>query len=212
MSYEIYREWKKLPINRRPYMSVVIPVANQADEIVPTIGAIISQLCDVCSYWELIVVDGGSTDGTDQLVADLGLSNLVLLQAGRDSTEASRLHQGVQAARGHYILTTEPENRTPIEAVTQLLPELELGTYDMAVGHRGASVAQKINAGRLSLIARLNVIDNYAETTSLMLFRQEAAKPLFRKLEDKNRDSGKEICRLADKLQYKVCRVPVKSV
>ena len=113
MSYPIYRQWKNAKIDDRPYLSVVIPAANHAEVIVPTIGAVISQMCDTCTYWELIVVDGGSTDGTVEFVAELGLPNLTLLQTGGDSTLTERLQQGVRAARGHYILITEPENLAP---------------------------------------------------------------------------------------------------
>ncbi|GAB4443513.1 MAG: hypothetical protein Kow0031_25770 [Anaerolineae bacterium] len=210
MSYETFRQWKNSQNNRRPYLSVVIPVVNQAEEIVPTLGAVISQVCDVCSYWELIVVDGGSNDGTVELVLSLALPNVSVIHAGRDSSVADRLRKGVMAARGHYILTTEPKNLAPIEELGRLLPLLERGAYDIALGEKDSRHTRKVSSGRLSLWERLQARNSNNNSTTLMLFRHDAAKPIFLEMPSPVDNPVKEICQIADKYQYKVSRVPVK--
>lgn len=67
----------------REFVTIVIPTLNEADNILRVIGSVIP--CD--HDFEIIVVDGGSTDGTKELVASLNdvrvrlIDNPLLIQA-----------------------------------------------------------------------------------------------------------------------------------
>ena len=75
-------------------ISVVIPTLDEADRILRLLGALAPQLR---SSDEIIVVDGGSTDGTAQLVRGAGLPRVRLLEAPRG--RGVQLRAGAEAAR-----------------------------------------------------------------------------------------------------------------
>ena len=57
-----------LPGDKQPFFSIVIPTYNRAEKLVKAVNSILEQ--EFFRY-EIIVVDDGSTDSTQDMVADL---------------------------------------------------------------------------------------------------------------------------------------------
>ena len=77
-------------------LSVIIPTVNEAKAI----DALLDQLAHQTGVnLEVIVVDGGSTDATPQVVLENG-AKLLKTQAGR----GIQMNQGAEAASGEYLL------------------------------------------------------------------------------------------------------------
>jgi glycosyltransferase involved in cell wall biosynthesis len=89
-------------------VSVVIPAWNRADRIE---GAILSALEQEPKPLEIIVVDDGSTDGTDagRLVALDARVRVIRHDANRGAAEAR--NTGVAAARGDWIAFLDSDDR-----------------------------------------------------------------------------------------------------
>ncbi|MCK4306340.1 MAG: glycosyltransferase, partial [Candidatus Eisenbacteria sp.] len=87
-----------------PALSVVLPVLNEARDIGRLLGEIMEQTTPAGGF-EVLVVDGGSTDDTRDIVADFcnRLPNCRLLDNPRKRSGAGR-NVGIRAARGKYIL------------------------------------------------------------------------------------------------------------
>ena len=51
---------------RKPSLSVVIPMFNEIENVSPMIARVHEGLANYDGRWELLVVDDGSTDGTPQ--------------------------------------------------------------------------------------------------------------------------------------------------
>ena len=81
-----------------PKVSVIIPTYNRARIVGEAIDSVLSQGYD---DFELIVVDDGSTDGTEDLVASY-LPRLSYLYQGHRGVSAAR-NRGIASARGEYI-------------------------------------------------------------------------------------------------------------
>lgn len=82
-----------------PRVSVIIPTYNRAQFISSAIGSVLSQ---TYRDFELIVVDDGSTDGTDKVVAAFDDPRLIYLpQANRGRSNAR--NKALASARGDYI-------------------------------------------------------------------------------------------------------------
>src|SRR6202521_1454591 len=94
----------KLPV------TIVIPTLNEAAQICEAVGA---------AKWasEVIVVDGGSTDGTPDLARSAGAT---VLEVPRRTIAAQR-NAGIVAARNNWILALDADERVP----TDLRDELE---------------------------------------------------------------------------------------
>lgn len=82
-----------------PLVSIVIPVFNQARFVLETVGSAVSQ-----NYrnLEVIVVDDGSTDGTDALLAR-EFGDAITLIRQRNAGPSAALNAGIEAARGSFI-------------------------------------------------------------------------------------------------------------
>ena len=81
-----------------PKVSVVIPTYNRGRVVGEAIDSVLSQRYD---DFELIVVDDGSTDGTEELLASY-LSRLTYIYQEHRGVSAARNH-GIVSARGEYL-------------------------------------------------------------------------------------------------------------
>ena len=90
-------------------ISIIIPVLNEAQ----TIEELLYHLIDSASLeniTEIIVVDGGSTDGTQTLVKNLGL-NIKLLNTKKG--RAKQMNAGAKIARGELLYFLHADSFPP---------------------------------------------------------------------------------------------------
>ena len=85
-------------------ISVIIPTLNEAPRLAPLIGGLRAQ----GGGHEIIVVDGGSRDGTQAAARTLGVR---VLEAG--GGRGSQLACGAEAARGDILLFLHADTRFP---------------------------------------------------------------------------------------------------
>jgi dolichyl-phosphate beta-glucosyltransferase len=219
MSYEAYRDWKQNKITAEPHLSVVIPAYNEAERIVPTIGAIASHISSLGFPWELLVADDGSTDDTVALVKELELANVRVLETTQNGGKGSAVRRGMLAANGRYVLFTDADNSTPIEELDRLMKAVESGGYDIAIGSRAAEGAEEANksrlrhlmSGGLRLLVRTVLGIGVRDTQcGFKLFTREAAHRLHRAQKLFGFSFDLEILYLAQKLGYRVAELPVR--
>jgi glycosyltransferase involved in cell wall biosynthesis len=82
-----------------PRFSVVVPTFNRRDTLAATLESVRAQSC---TDWELIVVDDGSTDGTDELVRELDIDGLRYLWQENQGVTHAR-NRGARSALGRYV-------------------------------------------------------------------------------------------------------------
>ena len=82
-----------------PETSVIIPTYNRADVLSRAIESVLEQ-----SYqdFELIIVDDGSTDGTESVVHQYDDDRLIYITQSNAGANAAR-NRGIKAATGEYI-------------------------------------------------------------------------------------------------------------
>ncbi len=83
-----------------PRVSVILPTRNRAEVLPRAIGSVLGQ-----SFpdFELIVVDDGSTDGTDALIRDYTDPRLIYLQPPDVLGDAGARNRGIAIARGEWL-------------------------------------------------------------------------------------------------------------
>lgn len=215
-----YRRWAQTPVEEPIAFSVVVPAYNEAERIVPTIGAIASHLSSLGQPWELIVADDGSTDNTVELLTDLSLVNMHVLVAEKNGGKGSAVRRGMFEARGAVVLFADADQSTPIEQFGDLLTRIEDGA-DVAIGSRsanGASVANK-SVGRKVLSKGLNLLVQvgfgvpFSDTQcGFKMFTAEAADLLFRRQLVDEFSFDLEILYLAKKFDLRVDEVAVEWI
>jgi len=86
----------------QPTISVVIPVKNEAAGIAACLDGILSQTVPV---QEILVIDSGSTDGTQEIVQRYDLARLLDIEPG-DFNHGDTRNLGVRETSGELILFT----------------------------------------------------------------------------------------------------------
>ena len=82
-------------------VSVIIPVFNNVHY---TSMAIDNYLSQKCLYSELIVIDGGSTDGTKEVIESYAFRNSsIRWVSDKDEGQSDAMNKGIQLAKGKYI-------------------------------------------------------------------------------------------------------------
>src|SRR5258708_16686961 len=108
-------------MSMRTGITAVIPVLNEADSI----GFVVRELPrDVVG--EVIVVDGGSSDGTQAVAAAAGAR--VLVADGRGYGRACA--QGAAAARGEIVVFLDGDGADRGDLVGRLVAPVAAGTHD----------------------------------------------------------------------------------
>ena len=94
------------------HVSVVIPVCNEADNVVPLAREIHAAL-GAGGAPEIIFVDDGSTDGTAAAVqaARAEMPGVRLLRHSRRSGQSAAVRNGVRAARNEWIATLDGDGQ-----------------------------------------------------------------------------------------------------
>lgn len=83
-----------------PMVSVIIPTYNRAHVLGRAIKSVIDQ---TFTDFELIVVDDGSTDNTEELVTSFDDSRIRFLRHGQNRGVSAARNTGIRWARGQYI-------------------------------------------------------------------------------------------------------------
>jgi rSAM/selenodomain-associated transferase 2 len=146
-------------------LSVVVPALNEAGGIRAALEALAPLRA---RGHEVILVDGGSTDGTAALAG--GLCDLVLTAPrGR----AVQMNAGALAATGHMLLFLHTDTRLPPGADVLVLSASMWGRFDVRI--EGRHPLLKVVAWAMNLRSRLTGI----ATGDQAIFVRRAAFPGF---------------------------------
>jgi glycosyltransferase involved in cell wall biosynthesis len=140
-------------------VSVVIPTLNEADNLRCVVPGLPRR-------YELIVVDGGSTDGTVQVARTLRPDAVVMRQTGRGKGDA--LLCGFQAATGEVIVTFDGDGSARADEIPHFVDALQ--DADFAKGSRfvegggSADLTRLRRFGNLFLCGLVNLLYGTAYT------------------------------------------------
>ena len=101
-------------------VSVIIPALNEADGI----GATLASVARQTGPWEVVVADGGSTDGTPEAVRR-AMPEARIVAPGRG--RARQMNAGAEAATGDVLLFLHADTRLPDGALRDVRRALAEG-------------------------------------------------------------------------------------
>lgn len=121
-----------------PALSVVVPVYNEAGNILPLAEKTVGALRSIGRPFELIFVNDGSTDTTSAEIAEAHTrwAEVAELPLAKNSGQAIALLTGLQAARGEYLLMMDGDGQNDPADYPKLLALVESGEVDLACGWR----------------------------------------------------------------------------
>ncbi len=113
---------------KKTELSVVIPLYNEAENILRLIKALNQLHKSLPSFTELIFVDDGSTDSTVALLQTnkIKISNKILCLS-RNFGHQSALLAGLREAKGKYVVTLDGDLQHPLEIIPQMVKQHRKG-------------------------------------------------------------------------------------
>jgi glycosyltransferase involved in cell wall biosynthesis len=89
-------------------ISIIMPTYNRAAYIIETIKSIQDQ---TYSNWELIIIDDGSEDNTEELIAQIKDERVLFYKAGRIGVIGKTKNIGLAKANGGFIAFMDSDDR-----------------------------------------------------------------------------------------------------
>jgi len=137
-------------------VDVVIPVLNEAHVLERSVLTLRGFLGNHPRYaWRIVVVDNGSTDGTDRVATGLAerfsdVSFLHLSQRGRGRA----LRYAWMQSRADVMCYMDVDLSTELAALPRLIDAVAVEGYDVATGSRLMSGAREVRSAKREMISR----------------------------------------------------------
>ncbi|HVE13887.1 MAG TPA: glycosyltransferase family 2 protein [Elusimicrobiota bacterium] len=167
-----------------PAYSVVIPVHDEAESIVPLLRSLRDVMDALGRPYETIIVDDGSTDGTARALSDapeLPSPGVLIRLDGRQGKSAA-LQAGYDAARAPVLITLDGDGQNDPADIPELLAKLAEG-FDVVCGWRHArqDPASKRWASRAANAIRRRLTGETVHDVgcALRVLRREALEKIY---------------------------------
>lgn len=202
-------------------ISIVIPAYNEQDRIVTTLNKIYKYLKQNKYEFEIIVVDDGSIDKTNEIAESFEKDNkeIVLCRHEKNMGKGASVRTGVLMAGGDYILFSDSDLSTPIEELEKLLFWIKDKNYDIAIASRGLPDSKipvpqpwyrRIMGKFFPIMVRMIVTNKFRDTQcGFKLFKKDIAKNIFKEQKITGFAFDVEILYKALLKNYKIKEVPV---
>jgi dolichol-phosphate mannosyltransferase len=119
-------------------ISIIVPVYNEADNVLPMVREVVEAMSGVGRTWELLFVDDASTDATPKQIASAAQADSRVrgLRHQRNAGQSAAVWTGIQATNSPIICTLDGDlQNNPAD-----LPAMigELARFDFVSGMRVA--------------------------------------------------------------------------
>ncbi len=168
-----------------PYVSVVIPVYNEAENLPALLESLSKTLKELNQSFEIIVIDDGSTDETVQVLKRLKheYSELRAVLFRRNFGQSAAMTAGFDLARGEVVVSMDGDLQNDPADIPMLIEKLEQG-YDIVSGWRkdrkDAFLSRTLPSKIANwLIGKATGIRLHDYGCSLKAYRKEIAKNLL---------------------------------
>lgn len=167
-------------------LSVVIPMYNEAENVIPMLEGIHQGLATYSGPWELICVDDGSQDDTMRLLKTTAAGygpHVCVLRHRRNFGQTAAMQSGIDAARGQLIATLDGDLQNDPADIPRMIEELNARDLDLLAGWRKQrhDEATRKLFSRIAnrLIAKITGVQLHDYGCSLKIYRAEVLKDVI---------------------------------
>ncbi|MGP4982073.1 glycosyltransferase [Glutamicibacter arilaitensis] len=119
------RHWEHKPADALPLASIVISTYNRANYLSDSLNSVLAQ--NASEDIEIIVVDDGSTDNTEEVVSSLNDSRIRYFKREKSGIAAAR-NFAATVSRSRYTVIHDDDDMMPIDRVESHFKALDGGT------------------------------------------------------------------------------------
>ena len=163
---------------KQPYLSVVIPVYNEAESISKLHREIVS-VCNEQGYsYEIIIVDDGSSDQTGRVVKEFIPVTYIRLR--RNFGQTAALDCGIKQAKGELIVTMDGDGQNDPADIPKLANYLQEKDLDVVSGwrkDRKDNFIKKLSSRMANFMRGIIIKDGLNDSgCSLKVYRRDCFK------------------------------------
>lgn len=172
------------PICPAVRISLIVPIHNELENLPDLVNQVAQAMASVPSVWELICVDDGSRDGSDQLLTELATTRPWLhpLFLRRNYGQSTAMQAGFDSAAGEILVTLDGDLQNDPADIPRLLdlldqrPDIDIISgwrrqrRDKAISRRLPSILAN------KLISWVTHVPLHDYGCSLKLYRREAVR------------------------------------
>ena len=117
-------------------LSIVIPVYNERDNLVPLEEKLEEELSKLELSYEIILIDDGSVDGSPHIIKSIQKQNphLKLIRFGNNHGQSAAFAAGFKAAKGKFFITLDADMQNNPADIPVLLEKIK--DFDVVCGWR----------------------------------------------------------------------------
>lgn len=207
-----------MSLEKRPFLSIVIPAHNEEHRLPPSLEKIDAFLCQQDYEAEVIIVENGSSDRTAEVAQEYAARYPYIHALSVDTRgKGLAVRAGMLAARGEYRFIADTDLSMPIEEISKFLPP-HINGYDMLIGSREGPGARRIDEpeyrhimGRiLNFVVKVTAVRGFEDTQcGFKMFSREVAEDLFSVQRMAGIGFDVELIFVAKKRGYRVAEVPI---
>jgi glycosyltransferase involved in cell wall biosynthesis len=158
-------------------VTLIAPTWNEIEAVKVVLPRIRREWAD-----EIIIVDGGSTDGTVEFCRELGFR----VHAQKARGYGAALREAIAVSTGDYIIEFQPDGNSVPEMIPAMVAKIEEG-YDLVIGSRYVPGATSYDDDRLTKVGNriftwlVNLLFRAKYTDTLIgfrIFRRDAFEAL----------------------------------
>ena len=203
-------------------LSVVIPFYNAESFILDTLFRLSEWKQALDFPVEVIVVNDGSTDRSEELVRDFiqnSNSDIQFISYQMNRGKGNAVKIGMLSAKGSYRLFTDADIPFGLSALNEMLYNLEFKEFDVCIGNRKSikskyfvsmTPARRIASALFTMIISRYVVTGVNDTQcGLKGFKGEVAERLFKDIQIKGFAFDVELLYLSYKYEFEIKRMPV---
>jgi len=164
--------------------SIVVPLYNEQDNVLPLYTRIVEAMVDVVSVYEIVFVDDGSRDATYKILSEIAAadSRVTLVRLRKNFGQTAGLKAGFDYARGEVIISMDGDLQHDPAEIPAFISKIQEG-YDIVSGwryhRRDAWLTRRLPSRTANwLMAKLCGLDLHDFGTTFKAYRREVIKDL----------------------------------
>lgn len=199
-------------------LSILVPLFNERESLPELCSRLFDAVANPALHrcfdngfsYEIIMIDDGSTDGSDRLIRELmvGRPELRLISFRRNYGKTDALSAGFRTASGDIIVTIDADLQDDPSEITALVQKIHEG-YDLVSGwkrERNDPLSKKVPSRLFNLTTRIfSGIPLHDFNCGLKAFRRELASSL-----DLHGEMHRFIPVLAQWKGFRITEIPVR--